>query len=66
MKSSTEFTLCSIRLLRIMPNKDATAPIKCQLFDYSLDLDKGIHLYEAISYVWGGLDKTMPTKGKVI
>jgi len=50
----------SIRLLRVMPNKDATAPIKCQLFDYSLDSDKGIHLYEAISYVWGDPDKTRP------
>ncbi|KAH6677725.1 heterokaryon incompatibility protein-domain-containing protein [Halenospora varia] len=48
----------SIRLLRLMPNEDKTAPIQCQLFTYPLQkLDKGIHLYEALSYVWGGTSK---------
>ncbi|OCK85347.1 HET-domain-containing protein [Lepidopterella palustris CBS 459.81] len=47
-----------IRLLRLMPHKDGTAPIQCQLFDYSLqDSGKRTHLYEALSYVWGGSDK---------
>jgi Heterokaryon incompatibility protein (HET) len=48
----------SIRLLRLMPNKDETAPIQCRLCDYPLQKsDKGTHLYEALSYVWGGSDK---------
>lgn len=51
----------SIRLLRLMPHEDDTAPIECQLFNYSLkQSSKGAHLYEALSYVWGGLDKTLP------
>ena len=50
----------SIRLLRLMPNKDATAAIKCELFDYSLESGKGTHLYEALSYVWGNPNKTVP------
>jgi hypothetical protein len=48
----------SIRLLRLMPHEDETAPIQCQLFDYSLqESDKRTHLYEALSYVWGSSDK---------
>ena len=51
----------SIRLLRLRPPKDETAPIKCQLFDYSLDeSDKRPPQYEALSYVWGDLEKTLP------
>src|SRR6266702_7216892 len=47
-----------IRLLRIMPHKDPTAPIQCHLLDYSLqESSKWTHLYEAVSYVWGGSDK---------
>ena len=50
----------SIRLLRIMPDEDETAPIRCQLFDYSLqDLGEGTHLYEALSYVWGDSSRDM-------
>src|SRR6266576_3670265 len=49
-----------IRLLRLMPNKDKTAPIKCQLFNYSLQSDQRTHLYEALSYVWGNPNKTVP------
>jgi Heterokaryon incompatibility protein (HET) len=50
-----------IRLLRLMPNKDENAVIKCQLFNYCLESDmKGIHLYEALSYVWGNPDETVP------
>ncbi|CZR68380.1 related to heterokaryon incompatibility protein [Phialocephala subalpina] len=44
----------SIRLLRLVPHKDETAPIQCELFEYSLqESSKGTHLYEALSYVWG-------------
>lgn len=43
-----------------MPNEDETAPIRCKLFDYSLqDLRKGTHLYEALSYVWGDPSKRL-------
>jgi hypothetical protein len=48
----------NIRLLRLMPNEDETAPIQCQLCTYPLQRsDKGTHLYEALSYVWGSSDK---------
>ncbi len=44
----------NIRLLRLMPHKDKKARIQCQLFEYPLqELGEGIHLYEALSYVWG-------------
>lgn len=44
----------SIRLLGLMPAKDMSSPIHCRLHDYSLrESDRGIHLYEALSYVWG-------------
>jgi hypothetical protein len=44
----------SIRLLRLMPHKDETAPIQCELFEYSIQgSSNGTHLYEALSYVWG-------------
>jgi hypothetical protein len=33
--------------------------IQCELFEYTLqDLGKGIYLYKALSYAWGGLDKS--------
>ena len=50
----------STRLLRLMPNKDETAAIKCQLFDYTFEPGKQTHLYEALSYVWGDPNKTVP------
>ncbi|TGO13444.1 hypothetical protein BTUL_0069g00110 [Botrytis tulipae] len=47
-----------IRLLGLMPSKDLTSPINCRLHDYSLrESDKGTHLYEALSYVWGSSNK---------
>lgn len=47
----------SIRLLRLLPHEDKNAPIQCQLFDYSLqESGKRMHLYEALSYVWGDSD----------
>ena len=46
-----------IRLLRLMPHNDLTAPIYCELFEYSFqESSKGTHLYEALSYVWGSLE----------
>ena len=48
----------SIRLLRIIPDENDAAPIQCRLFNYTLkETSKGTHLYEALSYVWGGSDK---------
>ncbi|KAE9363923.1 HET-domain-containing protein [Stipitochalara longipes BDJ] len=44
----------SIRLLGLLPNKDETAPIQCEVFEYSVqESSKENHLYEALSYVWG-------------
>ncbi len=44
----------SIRLLRLLPHEDENAPIRCELFDYSLrSSGRRIHLYDALSYVWG-------------
>ncbi|KAF2805780.1 HET-domain-containing protein, partial [Mytilinidion resinicola] len=50
----------TIRLLRLLPSKDATAAIKCQLFNYSLAPDIKSHRYEALSYVWGDENTTIP------
>ena len=51
----------SIRLLRLMPHENESTQrtkIQCELFDYTLeDPGKGAHLYEALSYTWGGSDK---------
>ncbi|KLU93047.1 hypothetical protein MAPG_11963, partial [Magnaporthiopsis poae ATCC 64411] len=51
----------SIRLLRLMPHKDKEAPIRCQLFEYRLqEPGQGMHLYEALSYVWGSEENKQP------
>ncbi|KAL8408889.1 hypothetical protein RB594_007354 [Gaeumannomyces avenae] len=51
----------SIRLLRLLPHKDKEAPIRCQLLEYSLqEPGQGIHLYEALSYVWGSEENKLP------
>ncbi|GAQ34451.1 hypothetical protein AtubIFM54640_006069 [Aspergillus tubingensis] len=42
----------STRILRLLPSKDRAAPIKCQLFNYSLQ-DEIAQEYDALSYVWG-------------
>jgi hypothetical protein len=48
----------SIRLLRLLPNEDKTAPVQCELFHYSLqESGRRTHPYEALSYVWGGSEK---------
>lgn len=43
----------SIRLIRLHPDADPEAPIQCSLLDYRMRRTGGIHLYEALSYVWG-------------
>ena len=44
----------TIRLLRLMPHQDKEAPLQCQLFEYPLrKARQGVHMYEALSYVWG-------------
>src|ERR1700685_3305339 len=49
----------NIRLLRLT-NKNETAAIECQLFNYTLESGRGTHLYEALPYVWGDPDTTVP------
>ncbi|KAF7943820.1 uncharacterized protein EAE97_005890 [Botrytis byssoidea] len=47
----------TIRLLSLVPSRNETAALQGQLHNYSLqDSDKETHLYEALSYVWGGID----------
>ncbi|KAF7864071.1 hypothetical protein EAF04_007036 [Stromatinia cepivora] len=49
--------LDSIRLLSLLPNRDETAPLQCELHEYPLQKScKETHLYEALSYTWGGFD----------
>jgi hypothetical protein len=53
----------SIRLLRLLPSEDEKAVIQYQLFNYSLhDSGKRAHPYDALSYVWGKSDKTIPVR----
>jgi hypothetical protein len=47
-------------LLRLLPHKDKTANIQCELLEYSLQNSCGTHLYEALSYVWGNPDEKLP------
>jgi len=51
----------NIRLLRLKPSANESTErtkLRCELFEYSLqDLGKGTHLYEALSYTWGGEEK---------
>ena len=47
----------SIRLLRLLPHEDENAPLRGDLFSYSLDSDNRAHLYEALSYAWGSTEK---------
>ncbi|KAK3363992.1 heterokaryon incompatibility protein-domain-containing protein, partial [Lasiosphaeria hispida] len=51
----------NIRLLRLLPHKDTKAPIQCQLFEYPLqEPNRGAHLYDALSYVWGSEEDKQP------
>ena len=46
-------------MLRLLPSEDENAPLRCQLFNYSLEeSDKRTHPYDALSYVWGKSDET--------
>jgi Heterokaryon incompatibility protein (HET) len=51
----------NIRLLRLMPQAIASTErtsLQCELFEYSLqDVHRNTHLYEALSYTWGGEEK---------
>jgi hypothetical protein len=51
----------NIRLLRLMPyinEGGERTKLQCELFEYSLQgLGKWTHLYEALSYTWGGEEK---------
>lgn len=49
-----------IRLLQLLPHRDITAPVHGVIFDYPLlDLIRSAHhLFEALSYAWGSLEKT--------
>jgi Heterokaryon incompatibility protein (HET) len=48
----------TIRLLGLIPHEDENAPIQCRLFGYPLqESGERVHLYEALSYVWGCSDK---------
>lgn len=49
----------SIRLLRLLPYQIDKAEIRAELLEYSLqDSQRSHHSYEALSYVWGGLNTT--------
>ncbi|APA09556.1 hypothetical protein sscle_05g043260 [Sclerotinia sclerotiorum 1980 UF-70] len=49
--------LSSIRLLSLLPNRDGSGPLRCELHAYPLlESCKETHLYETLSYTWGGLD----------
>jgi hypothetical protein len=49
----------SIRLLRLLPSEIDEAEIQVDLLEYSLQGSRRSgHSYEALSYVWGGLDTT--------
>ncbi|KAH7061022.1 heterokaryon incompatibility protein-domain-containing protein, partial [Paraphoma chrysanthemicola] len=50
----------SIRLLRLIPNRNKSAIIECELLNCSLEPGKGTHLYEALSYVWGNPIEIVP------
>jgi hypothetical protein len=51
----------SFRLLRLIRPEHKTAPIKGQLFNYSLhESETRPPQYEALSYVWGDPKKTLP------
>ncbi|KAE8374237.1 heterokaryon incompatibility protein-domain-containing protein [Aspergillus bertholletiae] len=45
----------AIRILRLLPNNEQTAPIKCELIEYPLK-EQEWQVYEALSYVWGSTE----------
>jgi len=50
-----------IRLLCLLPNKSKAAPLQCKIHNYSLwTFGLRTHRYEALSYVWGDPNETLP------
>lgn len=49
----------SIRLLILLPHRDITSPLRCNLIDYPLQDLAGSnhHLYDALSYAWGSPER---------
>jgi hypothetical protein len=48
----------STRLLRLKLHDEETSEVHCELFEYSLhNTVNRTHLYEALSYVWGELQR---------
>ncbi|KAI1875788.1 uncharacterized protein JN550_002074 [Neoarthrinium moseri] len=48
----------SIRLLRLLPDRDKDAPLRCNIVSYPLlESGSGDHSYDALSYVWGTTSK---------
>jgi hypothetical protein len=48
----------SIRLLKLLPTENDPKNLRCELFEYSIQIsDQLSHPYEALSYVWGSEDK---------
>ncbi|OGM40313.1 hypothetical protein ABOM_011087 [Aspergillus bombycis] len=45
----------TIRMLRLLPNKDRAAPIECGLIEHPLK-EQEEQAYEALSYVWGSTE----------
>jgi hypothetical protein len=48
-----------VRLLGLWPSKQKDAIVECRLFECPLTLAKAVHLYEALSYVWGEAQDTI-------
>ena len=51
----------NIRLMRLLPDRNPTAEIRCELYEYPLqDPSARSHLYEALSYVWSDPKEKLP------
>jgi Heterokaryon incompatibility protein (HET) len=47
-----------IRLLALLPSGDEADNLRCELFEYTIQVaEKASHPYEALSYCWGSDDK---------
>ena len=48
----------AIRLLQLLPGKHESEGLRCELFEYALQvLDIAHYPYEALSYIWGSNEK---------
>ncbi|KAF1975784.1 HET-domain-containing protein, partial [Bimuria novae-zelandiae CBS 107.79] len=52
LSSDADTDAFDIRLLKLQPSNDRSAPIYCKLVTYPLNSGRS-HLYECLSYVWG-------------